>query len=444
MDKSLNKSWSTYAREHHMSCKPTQSNLMKKRVNHITRHEPTVQAFVDGTFDSDRVLDANTRSDQRLTLNGLLLGVKDIINVDQFSTRCGSVLPTHLFDGPQASCVTRLLEAGAVMAGKTVTAEFAVSDPGPTRNPRNLKHTPGGSSSGSAAAVAAGFCDIALGTQTSGSVIRPAGYCGTFGYKPSFGRVALDGVLPYSKSMDHIGLFAKDMPTMTATLPILVTDWQKPEDSLANKPVIGVPMGSYIDIAMPHVKAQFEMIIGAIKNMGAIVKPIILCDDIASHNDTHDLIANAELYQIHKSWVKDYWEIYKPMSRAALEFGRNVSNKTLTESLDKARKMQSWMQQLMVEHAIDAWIAPVAPDLAPKGIGSTGDFRMNAIWSSAGLPIITFPTGTDNRNLPYSVQIVGHFGQDESLLNISRYLHQVIGVGKLPLAWSVSVPRLRK
>ena len=128
------------------------------------------------------------------------------------------------------------------------------------------------------------------------------------------------------------------------------------------------------------------------------------------------------------------------MSRAALEFGQNVSNKTLTESLDKARKMQSWMQQLMVEHAIDAWIAPVAPDLAPKGIGSTGDFRMNAIWSSAGLPIITFPTGTDNRNLPYSVQIVGRFGRDESLLNISRYLHQVIGVGKLPLAWSVSVP----
>ena len=256
--------------------------------------------------------------------------------------------------------------------------------------------------------------------------------------------MALDGVLPYSKSMDHIGLFAKDMPTMAATLPILVTDWQKPKDSLANKPVIGVPMGSYIDIAMPHVRAQFEMIIGAIKHMGAIVKPIILCDDITSHNDTHDLIANAELYQIHKSWVKDYWEIYKPMSRAALEFGQNVSNKTLTESLNKARKVQSWMQQLMVEHAIDAWIAPVAPDLAPKGISSTGDFRMNAIWSFTGLPIITFPTGTDNRNLPYSVQIVGRFGRDEALLNISRYLHQAIGVSELPLAWSVDLPGLRK
>ena len=427
-----------------MSYQPTQPKFMERRLNHIVRHEPTVQAFVDGTFDKDRVLDVIARSDQRLALNGLLLGVKDIINVDQFPTRCGSVLPTQLFDGPQASCVTRLFEAGAVMAGKTVTAEFAVSDPGPTRNPRNLNHTPGGSSSGSAAAVAAGFCDIALGTQTSGSVIRPAGYCGTFGYKPSFGRVALDGVLPYSKSMDHIGLFAKDMPTMAATLPILLPDWQNTKDTLANKSIIGVPMGSYIDLAMPHVRAQFEMIIVAIKRMGAIVKPIILCDDITSHNDTHDLIANAELYQIHKSWIKDYREIYKPMSRAALDFGENVSNKILTESLNRAQKVQSWMQQLMVEHAIDAWIAPVAPDLAPKGISSTGDFRMNAIWSFTGLPIITFPTGTDNRNLPYSVQIVGRFGRDEALLNISRYLHQAIGVSELPLAWSVDLPGLRK
>ena len=427
-----------------MSCQRTQPNLIEQRINHISRHEPSVQAFVDGTFDCDRVLDAFAQSDQRLALNGLLLGVKDIINIDQFPTRCGSVLPAHLFDGPQASCATRLLKAGAVMAGKTVTAEFAISDPGPTRNPRNLNHTPGGSSSGSAAAVAAGFCDIALGTQTSGSVIRPAGYCGTFGYKPSFGRVALDGVLPYSKSMDHIGLFAKDMPTLATTIPILVTDWQNTENSPEHRPVIGVPMGSYIDIAMPHIRAQFEMIIGAIKHMGATVKPIILCDDISYHNDTHDFIANAELYQIHKSWIKDYWKIYKPMSRAALEFGQNVSNKTLVESLNKARKVQSWMQQLMVEHAIDAWIAPVAPDLAPEGISTTGDFRMNAFWSYTGLPIITFPTGTDDRNLPYSIQIVGRFGGDESLLNVSRYLHQVIGVGKLPLAWSVDQPALGK
>ncbi|MDG1430761.1 MAG: amidase [Paracoccaceae bacterium] len=427
-----------------MRSQRTRPEVMKERVTYISTYEPDVQAFIGGTFDSARVLDASARSDQNTDLAGLLLGAKDIINVDQFPTRCGSDLPEHLFKGPQASCVTRLLNAGAIMAGKTVTAEFAVSDPGPTRNPRNLDHTPGGSSSGSAAAVAAGFCDIALGTQTSGSVIRPAGYCGVVGYKPSFGRVALDGVLPYSKSMDHIGLFAKDMPTLAATLPILVSDWQNANNDPGNKPVIGVPRGSYLDLAKPHIRAQFETSIRTIEGIGCKLKPVILCEDIAVHNDTHDLIANAELYQVHKAWFKDYREVYKPKSREALEFGQNVSKAILTESLKQAQRVQFWMRQLMAEHAIDAWIAPVAPDLAPEGITSTGDFRMNAIWSYTGLPVITFPTGTNDRNLPYSVQIIGRFGQDETLLNISRHIHQLIGVGELPLAWSSGVPGSRK
>ena len=209
-----------------MNSKRGKTNMGKEYIDEILRYEPKVRAFVDGTFDKTNVLDTIKNQNKNLPLSGVLLGVKDIINVDKFPTRCGSELPSSLFDGPQASCVTRLLKAGAVMVGKTVTAEFAASDPGPTRNPRNLSYSPGGSSSGSAAAVAAGFCDIALGTQTSGSVIRPAGYCGTFGYKPSFGRIASDGVLPFSKSMDHIGLLAKDMPTMAATLPILVDDWK--------------------------------------------------------------------------------------------------------------------------------------------------------------------------------------------------------------------------
>lgn len=417
---------------------------MKERVNHIAKYEPAVQAFVEGTFDGNRVLDASARPDRNLALAGLLLGVKDIINVDQFPTRCGSTLPAHLFEGPQASCVTRLLNAGAIMAGKTVTAEFAVSDPGPTRNPRNLRYSPGGSSSGSAAAVAAGFCDIALGTQTSGSVIRPAGYCGTYGYKPTFGRVALDGVLPYSKSMDHIGLFAKDMPTLAASLPILVTDWQYTREDSAKPPMIGVPVGSYLDLAEPHIRAQFEACIHLLERAGCELKPITLGEDIAIHNDTHDLIANAELYQVHEAWFDDYRDVYKPKSLAMLEFGQNVSEKTLSDGLKQAKRAQLWMQRLMTEHAIDAWIAPVAPDLAPEGIATTGDFRMNAIWSYMGLPVITFPTGTNDQNLPYSVQIAGRFGQDEELFNISRFLHQIIGVGELPLDWSTDVSALRK
>ncbi|OED42842.1 hypothetical protein AB833_05065 [Chromatiales bacterium (ex Bugula neritina AB1)] len=409
---------------------------MKERIEYITKHEPTVQAFVEGALDSTGVFDARLDVDQTLPLAGLLLGVKDIINVDGYHTRCGSELPSRLFEGPQASCVTRLQKAGAIVAGKTVTAEFAVSDPGPTRNPRNLNHTPGGSSSGSAAAVAAGFCDIALGTQTSGSVIRPAGYCGTIGYKPSFGRVALDGVLPFSASMDHIGLFAKDMQTLTSTLPILLPDWQSELSDPTTDLVFGVPTGSYINIAMPPIRAQFEKTTRLIESAGSRLKPVVLCDDIAIHNDNHDQIANAELYQIHAAWFDEYRDVYKPKSRAAVEFGKSVSAQTLTQRMSEARRVQLWMQRLMREKAIDAWVAPVAPDLAPEGIASTGDFRMNAIWSYTGLPVITFPTGIDDRNLPYSIQIVGRFGQDEALLKISQSIYDLIGISELPLAWN--------
>lgn len=419
-----------------MNSKRGKTNMGKEYIDEILRYEPKVRAFVDGTFDKTNVLDTIKNQNKNLPLSGVLLGVKDIINVDKFPTRCGSELPSSLFDGPQASCVTRLLKAGAVMVGKTVTAEFAASDPGPTRNPRNLSYSPGGSSSGSAAAVAAGFCDIALGTQTSGSVIRPAGYCGTFGYKPSFGRIASDGVLPFSKSMDHIGLLAKDMPTMAATLPILVDDWKNNKVGAQNgKPVIGIPKGTYIDLASKNVREQYEGVITKISAIGFVIKPINLTDDIIGLNDAHDLIANAELYQIHKFWLKNYRHLYKPKSLDALDFGKKISSEVLAENLLRAQKVQLHMQKLMEEQQIDIWLAPVAPDLAPRGISSTGDFRMNAVWSLTGLPVITFPTGTDHRNLPYGIQIIGRFGLDERLLDFSSELNRHIGVGSLPLAW---------
>ena len=183
--------------------------------------------------------------------------MKDIINVDGYPTRCGSLLPSELFNGSQASCVSTLLNAGAIFAGKTVTAEFAVSDPGETRNPRNLFHTPGGSSSGSGASVAAGFCDIAIGTQTSGSVIRPAGYCGVVGYKPSFGRISRDGVLLFSNSMDHVGVCTRDLDVLEKVLPLLVDGWRFQKPKVNKNTSIGIPKGSYIYLSKPNVLKQF-------------------------------------------------------------------------------------------------------------------------------------------------------------------------------------------
>ena len=173
-------------------------------------------------------------------LFGVLVGVKDIFHVDGWVTRAGSRLPPEVLQGPEAESVTRLKDAGALLLGKTVTTEFAHFMPGPTRNPHDTDHTPGGSSSGSAAAVAAGFCQLALGTQTIGSVIRPASFCGVIGLKPTYGRISTHGVVPLAPSLDHVGCFAADLDTLTRAARVLYATW---DDSVitAPRPVLGIP-----------------------------------------------------------------------------------------------------------------------------------------------------------------------------------------------------------
>ena len=414
---------------------------MKKRIAHIIKYETRVKSFVTGTFDGNRILEdckkIHSKTRKKLPLKNLLIGVKDIINVDGYPTRCGSLLPHELFRGSQASCVSSLLDAGAIFAAKTVTAEFAVSDPGETRNPRNLSHTPGGSSSGSAASVAAGFCDIAIGTQTSGSVIRPAGYCGVIGYKPSFGRISRDGILLFSSTMDHVGIFAKDLILLERTLPIIVDSWSSPISMLDEKIHIGIPEGSYLNLSMPCVLTQYYNIVDQLKGIFHL-KRIKLLIDIENYNREIDKITFAELYNVHSGWYTEYKELYKPISRQTIEAGKNIPPHDLDLLLNKARKDQQFIQKLMIEKGIDAWIAPVAPDLPPFGIGSTGDFRMNSIWSYTGLPVITIPTGVDDNNLPYAIQIVGRFGEDEKLLQISKLINKSLNTLPLLNEWELS------
>ncbi len=370
-------------------------------------------------------------------MKGLLFGVKDIINVDGYPTRCGSLLPHELFKGIQASCVSKLLNAGAIFAGKTVTAEFAVSDPGETRNPRNLSHTPGGSSSGSGASVAAGFCDIAIGTQTSGSVIRPAGYCGVIGYKPSFGRISRDGVLLFSNSMDHIGICAKDLDLLEKILPLIVKGWRYQKPKINRNISIGVPVGSYINLSKALVLQQFLNTVQLLKKKFK-VSELELVKDIESYNRKIDEITFAELYKVHAIWYQRYKKLYGPKVRKTIEAGKNIDPNDLTLLIEKSKKDRQFLQMLMIEQEIDIWVAPVAPDVAPFGIESTGDFRMNSIWSYTGLPVITIPTGVNENNLPYSIQIVGRFEEDEKLLQISKIIEKSLNAPPLLNSWELS------
>ena len=250
------------------------------------------------------------------------MGVKDIIDVDGFLTTCGSSLPAAELTGAEAPVVTRLKQAGALVAGKTVTAEFAFSDPGPTRNPLNLEHTPGGSSSGSAAGVAAGFFDLALGSQTGGSTIRPAAYCGIVGYKPSFGRVSTEGFYPYSKSIDHVGLLARDIDLIDKAMTVLVDDWRA--EAVCAAPRFAVPRGPYLEIASETARAQFSEVIEYLRQYGLVIETHDVLADIDRQNQDLERLTSAELYRVHAQRFDQNRESYQPLIREGLEQGAGI------------------------------------------------------------------------------------------------------------------------
>ena len=413
---------------------------LEKNIENIEKYEGLVNSFVEGTFNKDLILATfnknRSKYNKPTSLNNISFAVKDIINIDGYPTRCGSELPSELFSGKQSSVVTSLLNSGATFIAKTVTAEFAISDPGETRNPRNLEHTPGGSSSGSGASVAAGFCDIALGTQTCGSVIRPAGYCGVIGYKPSFGRISRDGVLLFSKSMDHVGIIAKNLYLLDTVLPIIVKNWKIEPKTLNDQIVLGIPEGSYLDLAKSNILNQF---LGVSKKLESQfeIKKTHLVNNISEYNDDLDKITFSELYSVHSKWFEKYRNLYKPISKETIELGKSISTDNLETLLKKAQIAQKYLQSSMLDNKIDAWIAPVAPDFAPLGIKTTGDYRMNSIWSYTGLPVITLPTGSNNKNLPYSIQIIGRFGEDEKLLEISKMVESELNIKSLKNEWEL-------
>ena len=193
-----------------------------------------------------------------LPLFGMLVAVKDIIHVDGFETRAGSQLPAEVLAGPEGGCIRALRAAGALVLGKSVTTEFACFKPAATRNPHHLGHSPGGSSSGSAAAVAAGYCPLALGSQTIGSIVRPAAFCGITGFKPSYGRIDISGFIHCSPSVDTIGTFTRDAATAVHELPRCSAANGGRAVSVPGKPVLGIPEGPYLEQTEPAAREDFD------------------------------------------------------------------------------------------------------------------------------------------------------------------------------------------
>ena len=350
----------------------------------------------------------------RPPLYGIPVGVKDMFNVDGFPTQAGSQLPANLFDGPEAICVKALRQAGALIVGKTVSSEFAYFEPGPTRNPHNLAHTPGGSSSGSAAAVAAGLCPLALGTQTIGSTIRPAAFCGIVGFKPSYDRVPTAGLLKCAESLDTAGFFTQDVAGIDLVASLLCDNWQQVEPG--HKPVLGVPEGAYLAQASAEGLAAYERQLRLLAEAGYSVIRVAALEQIEAINRRHQTIVCAEMAQVHASWFAQYESLYRPRTAAAIRKGQSVDAETLTRARAGRMQLRAELEALMDRHGIDVWVAPAAPGPAPEGIHTTGNSIMNLPWTHAGLPALSLPAGRAENRLPLGLQCVGAFMADEQLL----------------------------
>lgn len=391
----------------------------------LDKVNPEVEAFLPEEGRRERLLQEAEMLQQtypdpakRPPLFGVLIGVKDVYRVDGFPTRGGSKLDPQVLAGPEADCVRLLRHAGALVLGKTVTTEFAYFEPGPTRNPHNLEHTPGGSSSGSAAAVAAGFSPLTLGTQTIGSVNRPAAFCGVVGFKPSYNRIPSAGLLYFSRSADHVGTFTQDVEGAILAASVLCHNWH--EISVNYKPVLGVPKGRYLEQASDEALAAFNDQLDRLKGAGYTVKEVNALDDIEAIAIWHRKLIAAEIAIEHADLYSRFSDSYRPKTAEIIEEGKLIPKKDLEEARKRQKNLREKLETQMRDAGIDLWVTPAAPGPAPEGIAATGNPAMNMPWTNAGLPSLSLPAGKASNGLPLSLQLIGPFMGDELLASWSR------------------------
>lgn len=346
-------------------------------------------------------------------LSGVVLGVKDVIDVVGMPTTYGSPIFATNIAAEDASAVSFLRAAGAIVLGKTVTAEFATYHPGPTVNPRKLGHTPGGSSSGSAAATADGQADIALGTQTAGSMIRPGSFCGTLAFKPTFGRYPLDGVLETAPSLDTLGLFSRNLQLLITADSELSGQHDMPE---RQKPLrVGVCKMTGWNMASTEMREALTDFVKLLSDADCALTEIVLPSAFGLLEDAQALIhryeASQSLGQIRHQYSADVSDAF----RAMIDAGEATSE----ADYRTAKIVQVECQKLMTEvfFDIDLLLAPGALGAAPEGINATGDPIFQRIWTAVGAPCLGFPVTWRSDGLPLGLQVIGLPGTDRQLLS---------------------------
>ena len=402
----------------------TAERLAAACLERIAAREPAVHAwaFVDReqALARARALDRAPRASR---LHGVPFGVKDIIDTADLPTEYGSPIYKGHRPRADAACDSLLRRAGCLLLGKTVTTEFANNHPSPTLNPHDPAHTPGGSSSGSAAAVADRMAPLALGTQTGGSVIRPAAYCGAFAVKPSFGSINRQGMKFDAESLDTIGVFSRSAEDLALALEVLA-GYPVPDFASFGKPRIGLCRTPRWRDADDVTQANLEEAARRLSEAGATVRDFDLPPGSEALFDRHKLIMGYENARALAWEYTNFPELISATLKPRLDEGWRVTRAEYDAVREAARLCRRALAERMRE--VDFLLTPSAPSEAPRSLASTGDPVFNRAWTLFGVPCVTVPFRKGKHGLPLGVQLVGVFDGDSALLGWARWTATVL------------------
>ncbi len=410
-------------------------DLAGSLLDRIDEVEPRLEAWV--TVNRDQVMKDAEESTRKLRegspksgVHGIPVGVKDIYFTKGLKTTMGSPIYGDYVPTVDADMVTTIKEAGGIVLGKTETTEFALHDPAPTRNPWNTGHTPGGSSSGSAAAVASGMCQVAFGSQTGGSVIRPASYCGIVGVKPTYDLLSRKNVYPLSWSLDHIGYMTRttqDAHIMLEALTGIKKEWYP----RVRAPKVGLLAGYFKEKATEEVWQGFEKAVAEIWGEGADVETAVLPESFSLVPDVHRVIMSVETAAVHEDMFKKRGDDYRSYMRGFISSGLLVP----ATAYLRAQRLRGQIIRDMVNliGRFDCVISPSSTDSAPEGLEWTGSPAFNSPWSLTGLPSITVPSGLTEDGLPLGLQIIGTPYTEWELLRIGAWCEEKLGFESRPI-----------
>jgi Asp-tRNA(Asn)/Glu-tRNA(Gln) amidotransferase A subunit family amidase len=409
----------------------------------IASREETVGAWAylneRQALDQARALDEKKQAGEPLApLHGIPVGIKDIIDTNDMPTECGSALYAGRRPIEDSMVAALLRRAGAVIMGKTVTTEMALSAPGKTTNPHDPERTPGGSSSGSAAAVADHMVPLAIGSQTGGSVIRPASFCGVFGFKPTFGAISRRGVSMLARRLDHIGVYGRSVDDLALIGDVLMVqdpaDWDmvdQPGKGLVSalagetqaSPRFAFVRGPVWDQAEPDMAAAIE---NFIRGLGDKVKDVELEGVFEGIVECHATIMNANLVVTLVDAAGKTPDKFRGITRKRVDAGRSITAASYIQALAYA-DVQTQVLDRLFDH-YDVLLTPAAPGVAPASLETTGRAIFNGMWTLMGVPAVSVPLLTGENAMPIGVQVVGRRGGEAGVLKAAKWLWNQFGI----------------